>query len=52
MPAWGCYTLAGQDLELSGVAPDIVVKNTIADRTNDKDPQLERAVQEILKDLK
>ncbi|QQD15206.1 S41 family peptidase [Sphingobacterium sp. UDSM-2020] len=52
VPAWGCYTLAGQDLELSGVAPDIVVKNTIADRTNDKDPQLERAVQEILKDLK
>lgn len=52
VPAWGCYTLDGQDLELTGVAPDIYVKNTVEDRVNDKDPQLERAVQEILKDLK
>ncbi|WDF68841.1 S41 family peptidase [Sphingobacterium oryzagri] len=52
VPAWGCYTLGGDDLELTGVAPDIFVKNTIADRAADKDPQLERAVQEILNDLK
>ncbi|AIM35338.1 peptidase S41 [Sphingobacterium sp. ML3W] len=52
LPAWGCYTLDGKDLEYTGVAPDILVKNTIQDRTEDKDPQLERAVQEILKDLK
>lgn len=52
LPSWGCYTLDGQDLELTGVSPDIVVKNTVADRVADKDPQLERAVQEILKDLK
>lgn len=52
VPAWGCYTLDGQDLELTGVAPDIAVKNTVIDRMQDKDPQLERAVQEILKDLK
>ena len=52
VPAWGCYTLDGQDLELTGVAPDIAVRNTVADRVLDKDPQLERAVQEILKDLK
>jgi C-terminal processing protease CtpA/Prc len=44
--------LDGQDLELTGVAPDIAVKNTVADRVADKDPQLERAVDEILKDLK
>ncbi|MEJ5054376.1 S41 family peptidase [Sphingobacterium sp. MYb382] len=52
VPAWGCYTLDGQDLEKSGVAPDIYVKNTVADKVNDKDPQLERAVKEILKQLK
>jgi len=52
LPSWGCYTLDGQDLELTGVSPDIAVKNTVADRVADKDPQLERAVQEILKDLK
>jgi len=51
IPAWGCYTLEGEDLELTGVAPDIYVKNTIADRIADKDPQLERAIQEILKEL-
>ena len=51
VPAWGCYTLEGDNLELTGVAPDIYVKNTFMDRLNDKDPQLERAVQEILKQL-
>jgi len=30
----------------------IYVKNTFIDRLNNKDPQLERAVQEILIDLK
>lgn len=52
VPAWGCYTLEGDNLELTGVAPDINVKNTIADRLADKDPQLERAIQEILKDIR
>lgn len=52
LPGWGCYTLDGQDLELTGVAPDIAIKNTTADRIADKDPQLEKAVSEILKDLK
>ncbi len=48
VPAWGCYTLDGDDLELTGVAPDIAVKNTFMDRIADKDPQLERAVRELL----
>lgn len=51
LPSWGCYTLDGENLELTGVSPDIEVKNTIADRIEDRDPQLERAVQEILKEL-
>lgn len=52
LPSWGTYTLDGQNLEKTGVKPDIYVKNTFTDRLQDKDPQLERAVQEILKDLK
>ncbi len=52
VPAWGCYTLEGEDLEMTGVAPDIYVKNTVGDREAGLDPQLERAVKEILNDLK
>jgi tricorn protease len=52
LPAWGCYTLDGKDLEMTGVAPDIYVKNTFMDRLNNTDPQLEKAIQEILKELK
>lgn len=51
VPAWGCYTLEGDNLELTGVSPDIYVKNTVTDLIEDRDPQLERAVQEILKEL-
>lgn len=51
VPGWGTYTLSGENLEHTGVAPDIYVKNTVLDRIQDKDPQLERAVQEILKKL-
>ena len=51
LPAWGCYTLDGEDLELTGVVPDIYVKNTFMDRLNGTDPQLEKAIQEILKEL-
>ncbi|MBV8325990.1 S41 family peptidase [Chryseobacterium sp.] len=52
LPAWGTYTLDGQNLEKTGVKPDIYIKNTFMDRQQDNDPQLERAVQEIFKDLK
>lgn len=52
VPGWGCYTLDGDNLEHTGVAPDIYVKNTFLDRLTDQDPQLERAVQEILRKLK
>ncbi len=49
LPAWGCYTLAGDDLEHTGVAPDIKVINTFEDKINGKDPQIDAAVNEILK---
>lgn len=51
IPAWGCYTLEGQNLEMTGVAPDIHVENTFIDRVKNQDPQLERAVSEILQQL-
>ena len=52
LPSWGCYSLDGKDLELTGVTPDIYVKTTFIDRLENKDPQLESAVDEILKQLK
>ncbi|MFR9504257.1 MAG: S41 family peptidase [Rikenellaceae bacterium] len=51
MPAWGCYNLAGEDLEKSGVKPDIYVRNTFEDRVKKNDTQLNRAIEEILKEL-
>ena len=51
LPAWGCYSLDGKDLESTGVKPDIYVKNTFKDRLEDKDPQLETAIKEALKQL-
>lgn len=52
LPSWGCYTMDGKNIEKEGVKPDIFVKNTFEDRLANKDPQLEKAVAEILKDLK
>ncbi len=51
MPAWGCYSLKGEDLEKTGVKPDIYVKNTFTDRLYGKDPQLDTAIEEIMKEL-
>ncbi len=48
MPSWGCYTLDGKDLERTGVSPDIHVINTFADKISGRDPQLERAIREVL----
>jgi tricorn protease len=52
LPAWGCYTLDGKDIEANGVKPDILVVNTFEDKINGRDPQLDRAIEEIMKDLK
>lgn len=52
LPSWGCYTMDGKNIEKEGVKPDIYVKNTFEDRLSGKDPQLEKAVAEIMKDLK
>jgi C-terminal processing protease CtpA/Prc len=52
MPAWGCYSLEGKDLEATGVHPDILVINTFEDKLSGNDPQLDRAIEEIMKGLK
>jgi tricorn protease len=52
MPAWGCYGLDGRNLEMTGVQPDIVIKNSFEDKINGRDPQLDAAIEEILKQLK
>ncbi|QJD96759.1 PDZ domain-containing protein [Mucilaginibacter robiniae] len=52
LPAWGCFTLDGKDIEHEGVKPDIYVKTGFVDRLNNQDPQLDRAVAEIMKQLK
>lgn len=51
LPSWGCYTLDGKDLEATGVQPDIKVINNFEDKINGRDPQVDRAVEEILKQL-
>ena len=52
LPSWGCYTLDGKDLEKEGVSPDISIPQTFTDRLENKDPQLDTAIEEILKSLK
>jgi len=51
LPSWGCYTLSGENLEKVGVAPDIFVETDFSDRVNGRDPQLDRAIQEVMKQL-
>lgn len=52
LPSWGCYTLDGKNIEKEGVKPDIYIKQTFTDRLEDRDPQLDKAIEEILKGLK
>jgi Tol biopolymer transport system component/C-terminal processing protease CtpA/Prc len=48
LPAWGCYDLEGNDLEATGVKPDIYVRTTFGDMQKGVDPQLSRAVKEAV----
>jgi tricorn protease len=52
LPSWGCYTLDGKNIEKEGVKPDITVVNTFLDRLNGTDPQLDKAIETILQELK
>jgi tricorn protease len=48
MPYVGWYGLDGRNLERWGIEPDIVVEETADDRAHDRDPQLDRAIDEML----
>lgn len=52
LPSWGCYTLDGKNIEKEGVKPDIYIKQTFTDRLENRDPQLDKAIEEILKGMK
>ncbi len=51
LPSWGVYSLDGQNLEKTGVEPDIRVDNTFKHRLEGNDPQLDRAIDVIIKQL-
>jgi tricorn protease len=51
LPSWGCYTLDGKDLEVEGVSPDVYVGENFKDRLTGKQPQLNKAIELILKEL-
>lgn len=51
LPSWGCYTLQGENLEKTGVSPDVRIDNTAADREAGRDPQLDKAIELALKGL-
>ncbi|WP_394746788.1 S41 family peptidase [Spongiimicrobium salis] len=51
LPSWGCYSLDGRDLEVSGVSPDMYVKENFKDRISGNQPQLDKAIGEIYKML-
>jgi tricorn protease len=50
LPWWKCLTLDGENMErMGGVQPDIRVINDLNDELAGEDPQLERAVEEVLR---
>jgi len=51
LPAWGCYTLDGKNLETEGVAPDIYIGENFKDRLNGNQPQIDKALEIIIKEL-
>lgn len=51
LPSWGVYTLDEQNLERIGVEPDIRVDNNFKHRLENSDPQLDRAIEEVLNHL-
>jgi tricorn protease len=51
-PNLGIWTEDGWVVENVGVPPDIEVEQTTADVINGRDPQLERAIQWVMDELK
>jgi len=51
LPAWGCYTLDGKDLEFEGIKPDIYINTDWHDKILNNDPQLDKALEVLLKEI-
>ncbi|MEZ4842279.1 MAG: S41 family peptidase, partial [Flavobacteriaceae bacterium] len=51
LPSWGCYTLDGKNLEKEGVTPDIYIAKDFNDRIENKHPQLDKAIEVLLKKI-
>ncbi|MFC1555469.1 S41 family peptidase [candidate division KSB1 bacterium] len=53
LPWWKCLTLDGENLErIGGVKPDIYVINDLNHDLSGVDPQLDKAIEEILKEIR
>jgi tricorn protease len=52
MPFRGWYLPDGTDMESHGAQPDVDVPQTPADEASGKDPQLEAAVEDLMKRIK
>lgn len=51
LPAWGCYTLDGRNLEKDGVQPDIRVDEGFVDRLEGNQKQLDKAIEVIMGEI-
>lgn len=51
-PSWGAWTVDMENLEGNGRQPDLLLFNTLTDWNAGKDPQLQRAVEELLVELR
>ncbi|WP_439488119.1 S41 family peptidase [Algoriphagus sp.] len=52
LPAWGCYTLDGRNLEKEGVQPDIRIEEGFVDRLEGNQKQLDKAIEVIMEKLR
>jgi tricorn protease len=52
LPRVGWFSLKGENLEGRGVQPDILVKETLEDRMKGRDPQLKKALEILLAEMK
>jgi tricorn protease len=51
LPGSGWYKMDGTNMEGTGAMPDIIIQHTPNDTIADRDPQLQRAIEEILKEI-
>jgi tricorn protease len=52
LPAWGCYSLDGRNLEKDGVTPDVWMDEGFVDRLEGHQKQIDKAIEIILEQLK